>query len=275
MKGNVKIFKNKEFGRIRTVLNDGEVWFVGKDVASALGYSDANKAIAMHVFNEDKKLNDKTSSSFGQRGATLINESGLYSLILSSKLPSARSFKRWVVSEVLPTIRKYGAYITESKLDEVMNNTEEAEKLFRELKAEKMKNRDLSVLVEQLDTAVKALKTKGDFYDDVLRSEELIPMTVIAKDYGMSATRMNSLLNAFGIQYKMRSGYWVLYAQYQNMGFTKTITYRYPSGRTSIVMYWTHAGRAFLYRFLKEEQNIIPKSERIQPYKTGNDKETE
>ena len=275
MKGNVKIFKSKDFGRIRTVLNDGEVWFVGKDVASALGYSDANKAIAMHVFNEDKKLNDKTSSSFGQRGATLINESGLYSLILSSKLPSARSFKRWVVSEVLPTIRKYGAYITESKLDKVMNNTEEAEKLFRELKAEKMKNRDLSVLVEQLDTAVKALKIKGDFYDDVLSSEELIPMTVIAKDYGMSATRMNALLNAFGIQYKMRSGYWVLYAQYQNMGFTKTITYRYPSGRTSIVMYWTHAGRAFLYRFLKEEQNIIPKSERIQPYKSENDKETE
>ena len=275
MKGNVKIFKSKDFGRIRTVLNDGEVWFVGKDVASALGYSDANKAIAMHVFDEDKKLGDKTSSSFGQRGATLINESGLYSMILSRKLPSARSFKRWVVSEVLPTIRKYGAYITESKLDKVMNNTEEAEKLFRELKAEKMRNRDLSVLVEQLDTAVKALKTKGDFYDDVLRSEELIPMTVIAKDYGMSATRMNSLLNAFGIQYKMRSGYWVLYAQYQNMGFTKTITYRYPSGRTSIVMYWTHAGRAFLYRFLKEEQNIIPKSERIQPYKSENDKETE
>lgn len=95
------------------VLTDeqGDPWFVGKDVAQVLGYSDANKAVAMHVDNEDKKLNDKTSSSFGQRGATLINESGLYSLILSSKLPQAREFKRWVTSEVLPQIRRTGGYI--------------------------------------------------------------------------------------------------------------------------------------------------------------------
>lgn len=96
----------------------GEPWFVGKDVAQVLGYSDTNKAVAMHVDNEDKKLNDKTSSSFGQRGATLINESGLYSLILSSKLPQAREFKRWVTSEVLPQIRRTGGYIPISDTDD-------------------------------------------------------------------------------------------------------------------------------------------------------------
>lgn len=102
------------------VLTDkqGEPWFVGKDVAKVLGYSDANKAVAMHVDNEDKKLNDKTSSSFGQRGATLINESGLYSLILSSKLPQAREFKHWVTSEVLPQIRRTGGYIPVSDTDD-------------------------------------------------------------------------------------------------------------------------------------------------------------
>ena len=102
------------------VLTDeqGDPWFVGKDVAQVLGYSDANKAVAMHVDNEDKKLNDKTSSSFGQRGATLINESGLYSLILSSKLPQAREFKRWVTSEVLPRIRRTGGYIPISDTDD-------------------------------------------------------------------------------------------------------------------------------------------------------------
>lgn len=102
------------------VLTDkqGEPWFVGKDVAKVLGYSDANKAVAMHVDNEDKKLNDKTSSSFGQRGATLINESGLYSLILSSKLPQAREFKHWVTSEVLPQIRRTGGYIPISDTDD-------------------------------------------------------------------------------------------------------------------------------------------------------------
>ena len=102
------------------VLTDeqGEPWFVGKDVAQVLGYSDTNKAVAMHVDNEDKKLNDKTSSSFGQRGATIINESGLYSLILSSKLPQAREFKRWVTSEVLPQIRRTGGYIPVDDTDD-------------------------------------------------------------------------------------------------------------------------------------------------------------
>ncbi len=107
--GQLKIFENEEFGQIRTVMRDGEVWFVGKDVAEILGYVDPNKAIAMHVDEEDK-LNDKMASSLGQRGGWLINESGLYGLILSSKLSSARKFKHWVTSEVLPAIRKTGIY---------------------------------------------------------------------------------------------------------------------------------------------------------------------
>ena len=107
--GQLKIFENEEFGQIRTVMRDGEVWFVGKDVAEILGYVDPNKAIAMHVDEEDK-LNDKMASSLGQRGGWLINESCLYGLILSSKLPSARKFKHWVTSEVLPAIRKTGIY---------------------------------------------------------------------------------------------------------------------------------------------------------------------
>lgn len=92
------VFNHPEFGELRTVEILGEPWFVGKDVAAALGYADVNKAVAMHVENEDKKLNDKSSPSFGQRGATLINESGLYALILSSKLPSAKEFKHWVTT---------------------------------------------------------------------------------------------------------------------------------------------------------------------------------
>ena len=105
----LQIFKNQEFGSIRTVTINNEPWFVGKDVAEILGYVDTNKAISMHV-DEDDKLNDKTASSLGQRGGWFINESGLYSLILSSKLLTAKKFKRWVTSEVLPTIRKTGHY---------------------------------------------------------------------------------------------------------------------------------------------------------------------
>ena len=106
----IQIFNNADFGNVRTVLINREPYFVGKDVARILGYSDENKAIAMHVDEEDKKLNDKTSSSFGQRGAHLINESGLYALIIASRLPAAKKFKRWVTSEVLPAIRKTGTY---------------------------------------------------------------------------------------------------------------------------------------------------------------------
>lgn len=106
---NLQVFDNPEFGQVRVVEIDREPWLVGKDVAAALGYSDTNKAIAMHVDDEDK-LNDKTSSSLGQRGGWLINESGLYSLVLSSKLPGAKKFRRWVTSEVLPSIRKMGGY---------------------------------------------------------------------------------------------------------------------------------------------------------------------
>lgn len=112
----LQIFEHAEMGSVRAMMVNGEPYFVGKDVAEILGYADQNKAIAMHVDEEDK-LNDKTASSLGQRGGWLINESGLYSLILSSKLPSAKRFKRWVTSEVLPAIRKHGVFAVEDMLD--------------------------------------------------------------------------------------------------------------------------------------------------------------
>lgn len=106
----IEVFKSAEFGSIRTAKINNDIYFVGKDVADALGYVDTNKAVSMHVDDEDKKLNDKTSPSFGQRGATLINESGLYSLVLSSKLESAKRFKRWITADVLPALRRTGSY---------------------------------------------------------------------------------------------------------------------------------------------------------------------
>ena len=103
------VFDNADFGEVRTVVIDGEPWFVGKDVAQCLGYTNPSKALADHV-DDDDKLNNKTLSSLGQRGGWLINESGMYALIFGSKLEKAREFKRWVTSEVLPTLRKTGHY---------------------------------------------------------------------------------------------------------------------------------------------------------------------
>ena len=144
----LKIFHNPEFGQVRTVLVNEEPYFVGNDVAEILGYTNTSKALKDHVDTEDK-LNNKTLSSLGQRGGWLINESGLYSLILSSKMPHAKKFKRWVTSEVLPSIRKHGAYLTPEKLEEALLNPDTLIKLATDLKAEREKRIALEVQAEQ------------------------------------------------------------------------------------------------------------------------------
>ena len=244
----VQIFENEQFGSIRTIEIDGMPWFVGKDVAMSLGYVKPENAIKTHVDDEDKTstLIQGSGSNYKSK-AVLINESGLYSLILSSKLPSAKAFKRWVTSEVLPTIRRHGFYATDETLDKMMNDTETAEKLFRELKAEKIRAREL-------EKKNQLLSEKAIYYDNVLANETLIPITFIAKDYGMSAVKLNAMLYAYGIQYKLRET-WVLYRDYQDKGYTQSVTI-IPSGdvsKTKLHTYWTEKGREFLYDFLKTE----------------------
>lgn len=149
MKNEIEVFTSEEFGEIRTVMIDGEPWFVGKDVAGALGYLNLNKAIVDHVDTEDR-LNNKTLSSLGQRGGWLINESGMYALILSSKLPSAKKFKRWVTSEVLPTIRRTGQFPPAS-IEEQIRLLAQGSNLANEK-------------IEKLDKEVTALKTDMPLY---------------------------------------------------------------------------------------------------------------
>lgn len=170
---DLQIFNNPKFGEIRTIKRDGEPWFVGKDVAVALGYTDPNKAIVMHVDEEDK-LNDKTASSLGQRGGWLINESGLYSLVLSSKLPGAKQFKRWITSEVIPSIRKHGGYLTPDKLEEVLLKPDTLIQLAQNLKAEQEKRKALEAKVE-------TDKPKVLFADAVSTSQNTILIGDLAK----------------------------------------------------------------------------------------------
>ena len=154
MNNEIEIFKNEEFGEIRTLLINDEPWFVGKDVTEILGYSNPSKALSDHVDEEDK-LNNKSLSSLGQRGGWIINESGLYSLILSSKLPTAKKFKKWVTSEVLPSIRKHGAYMTNETLEEALTSPDFLIKLATELKKEKEQRQALEK--EQKKNAPKVL----------------------------------------------------------------------------------------------------------------------
>ena len=147
---DLRIFDNPEFGQVRTAMIGSEPYFAGKDVAEILGYADPNKAIAMHV-DEDDKLNDKTASSLGQRGGWFINESGLYSLILSSKLPNAKKFKRWVTSEVLPAIRKTGTYTAPRTAAEWIRLLAEG-------------NADLTNRVEGVENKVESLENDMPLY---------------------------------------------------------------------------------------------------------------
>ena len=211
------LFTHEEFGEIRTLNIDGEPWFVGKDVATILGYKDSINALKSHVDAEDKTGWQITTPSRGVQQATIINESGLYSLIISSKLPSAKKFKRWVTSEVLPTLRKYGAYFTAETLHKTMSDLRELAKLLNTLADEQKKRR-------KLEEENACLSVKANYYDLILNSKNSVPITQIAKDYGMSAVAFNKMLHDFGIQYPMRNS-WVLYAEYANLGYTQSRTY--------------------------------------------------
>lgn len=131
MSKEIQIFKNEQFGQIRMIMQGDEPWFVGKDVAEILGYTNPSKALTDHVDEEDK-LNNESLSSLGQRGGWLINESGLYSLILSSKLETAKAFKRWVTAEVLPSIRKHGEYVSPRKAQQRLGEVNSAARIIRQ-----------------------------------------------------------------------------------------------------------------------------------------------
>lgn len=255
----LKIFESPDFGKVRTMEINGEPYFVGKDVAEILGYSDTNKAIAMHVDEEDK-LNDKTSSSLGQRGGWLINESGLYSLILSSKLPKAKEFKRWVTSDVLPSIRRHGLYAT----DELIANPDIAIAAFQALKEEREKSRQLMDTVAVQTQQIAELQPKASYYDVVLNCKDLLSITEIAKDYGKSAKWLNNYLHDNKVQFK-QGDIWLLYSKHAEKGYTNTKTQSFNGndGRvhTKVHTYWTQKGRLFIYDLLKSN-GIVPMIER-------------
>ena len=160
---DIQVFNNPEFGEIRTVEINNEPWFVGKDVAVILGYSNPQKAIRDHIDEDDRTVNE--SFTVNGTAIALINESGLYSLVLSSKLPTAKKFKRWVTSEVLPSIRKHGAYMTPETLEKMVLTPDFGIRLLTELKAEQDKRKALEATVEEqkphvlFSNAVSASKT--------------------------------------------------------------------------------------------------------------------
>ena len=230
-----QIFKSTEFGQIRTCTMNGATYFVGKDVADALGYKNASKAMADHVDEEDKGVTKRYTLG-GNQEMTVINESGLYSLILSSKLDSARRFKRWITNEVLPAIRKNGRY----ELEQSLFNTE--------------------LQCCRLEETIKRQKPLTDYARTILNSAQTVTVTQIAQDYGFGPVRFNELLMHLRIQHKV-GGQWILYAPYIHGGYVQSFSSYFvkPDGEVQVKVHtrWTQAGRLFLYEELKKA-GILP-----------------
>lgn len=250
---------NFENNTVRTVTIKGEPWFIGKDVAEILGYTNPQKAIRDHVDAEDKGVNE-TFTPGGKQMMPIINESGLYSLIIGSKLPRAKEFKRWVTSEVLPSIRKHGLYATE----ELLNNPDVMIAVLTELKNARAKNSTLETTIAVQNQQLAELQPKATYYDVVLNCPDLVTTTTIAKDFGWSAIKLNGFLHEHGIQFK-QGDIWHLYQQYAERGYaaTRTSVFEGRDGEqhSREHTYWTQKGRLFIYDLLKSN-DILPLMER-------------
>ena len=196
--------------------------FVGKDVAEALGYSDPQKAIRMHV-DDDDKLTGQIVVSGQNRNVIIINESGLYALILSSKLPQAKTFKRWVTSEVLPAIRKTGRY-------------------------------------ELTSTELKQLAGKAEYCDEVLESISCLTTTQIAKELSMTVSDLTRVLEHEKVMYK-QGRHWLLYADFARKGYAKSRTHSWRDLEgdlhTRTFLVWTETGRRFIHRLCHDEEIMV------------------
>ena len=239
----IKIFQNQEFGAIRTISNEqGDVMFCGRDVAAALGYKKPEWAIATHVEADDSAKRGVIDSLGREQQAIFINESGLYALILSSKLDSAKRFKHWVTSEVLPSIRREGGYLVARP-----EETDE-EVLARGILV-------MQTTLQRRADEIARLQPKADYADEVLDSVSCLTTTQIAKELNMTGCELNNLLRTLRVQYR-QSGQYLLYADYARLGYaqSRTLRIRFSNGRVKTHHYlvWTERGRYFIHRLVEK-----------------------
>ena len=249
MEQEIKTFKNEQFGRIRTMVGEnGEPWFLGIDLAKMLGYKNPSNALQVHVDSDDKTSYLIQVSGSNYKANTLfVNESGLYSLILASKLPQAKAFKRWVTAEVLPQIRKTGGYIP-------LKDQEGRELTDLEIMCRAMMIMKKSI--EQKEQLIADLQPKADYVDEVLDSVDCLTMTQVAKGLGMTVHDLTTRLLQDGIIYE-QSGQYMLYAPYARRGLAtcRTHTHRdlFGTVHTHTYLVWTEKGKKFINEHIKKD----------------------
>ena len=264
MQNKIQVFENSEFGKLEVITIDGKPLLPAVECAEMLGYKKPHDAVSRHCAHSVKHgVVSQTTNQHGKTsnqvvGKIYIPEGDLYRLIIRSKLPAAEKFERWVFDEVLPSIRKHGAYISDNLLDGLIENPESAVNLFAKLKDEREQMAVLEGYVEIANPKVR-------YYDIILQCPGAVLVSVIAKDYGMTAVMFNKLLHELGIQFRYKTNRtWLLYKEYDNKGYTITKTYCKSNGSVSYIhMCWTQKGRRFLYDFLRSH-GILPQVELIQ-----------
>lgn len=250
MANEIKIFSNEEFGNVRIIDVNGDVLFCLKDLCEALGLT--AKGVNQRL-DDEVVSNYPIIDSLGRtQSALFVNEDGMYDVILESRKPEAKKFRKWITSEVLPSIRKTGSYSINQKEDEkaqllltVYNGGVEAVVATREL---------VALETALLKDKIEEDKPKVDYHDKVLQSKDLMPISVIAKDYGLSAVKLNRILHEEGVQFKLGKT-WLLYQDYANQGLTHTKTYTTTTNdgkeRTVTHTQWTQKGRHLIHDILK------------------------
>ena len=251
---DLEIFKYGE-NNVRTVHKDGEPWFVLKDVCEVLELT--TPARVAERLDEDEVSQTHIIDTIGREQETsIINESGLYNVILRSDKPQAKPFCKWVTSEVLPSIRKHGMYAT----DDLINNPEIAIAAFTALKEERERTKQLQQSLNVKNQQLIEMQPKATYYDVVLQCNDVVSVTTIAKDYGWSAKKMNQFLHDKKIIYK-QGDIWLAYQKYAEQGYTHTRTCVFQSKdgeeHSKVHTYWTQKGRLFLYNELKSN-DIYP-----------------
>jgi len=270
MDNKVEKYVHDEFGELDVMQVGDKFWFPAVECAKILGYASPRDAVIRHCKGVVKH---DVLTAGGKQNVNFIPEGDLYRLIIRSNLDSAQKFEAWIFDEVLPTIRRHGAYIMPNLLEELQRNTEKNSELLKSLANEQRERiaaedryRNLEYENKQLATASKLLeetleeaKPKISYYDTILQNPAAVPVTLIAKDYGMPAIRFNRLLHGFHIQFPV-GGTWELYQEYADQGYTHGNTFHLADGSTKIHTCWTQKGRLFLYLFLKGH-GILPRIE--------------
>ena len=235
------IFNSPEFGQVRTIQKDGEPWFVAADVCKALELGDTGKAVGR--LDEDELTRIKIVSGGQNREMFAVNEPGLYSLVLGSRKPEARAFKRWITHEVIPSIRRTGGYTVPQDYISALRALADSEEKRQALVAENETQRQ----------AIADFEPIKQYVDAILASTSTMATSQIAADYDISAKKLNKILHEEGIQHNV-NGQWILYQRHMGKGYTKseTIPIVHSDGRpgTKIYTKWTQKGRIMIHEIL-------------------------